>query len=458
MIRGLILFAVVAAIAAGAAWLADHPGRVSLLWQGWRIETSAAVLMVAVALVAVAVALVYRFWLALRRSPRAVAEAWRERSRRKGYQALSKGMVAVAAGDAGEAARQERRASGLLEDPPLTLLLSAQTAQLNGDEDAASRFFRRMLDNKETEFLGVRGLMAQAMGRGDEAEALELARRAWRLQPKSAWVAEQLFGLLRRAGQWAEADAVLDGARRRKLLDGGIAERRQWVVRHQAALQATPDDAVKRARKVHDANPAFVPGALALARLLLAADKRSKAARVIERAWAAGPHPDLLVPYWQATRAEDALARMRAAEALAARNPDHVESHVAVATQAVGAGLWGEARRHVSVALDAQGARAEARLYRLMATIEEGENGDGATAREWLMRASLADPDPAWVCRDCGHAASTWSAACDHCGGFDTLAWSSPPHVPALAPQTGASGAPVLLEATESDDEGASGR
>ena len=48
--------------------------------------------------------------------------------RRRGYKALSQGMVAVAAGDAGEAARLARRADGLLNDPPLTLLLSAQAA------------------------------------------------------------------------------------------------------------------------------------------------------------------------------------------------------------------------------------------------------------------------------------------------------------------------------------------
>jgi hypothetical protein len=43
-------------------------------------------------------------------------------------------MVAVAAGDAAEAGRQAKRADALLGDPPLTMLLSAQAAQLNGDD------------------------------------------------------------------------------------------------------------------------------------------------------------------------------------------------------------------------------------------------------------------------------------------------------------------------------------
>lgn len=442
MIRGLFVFLAVAAVAAAGAWLADHPGRVAMVWQGYRVETSAAVLLIAVAAVAAVAAVLYRGWLALRRSPAALGAAWRERTRRKGYQALSKGMVAVAAGDADEARRQARRAEGLLGDPPITLLLSAQSAQLNGDEDAAAAFFRRMVGNPDTEFLGVRGLLTQAVKRGDTAEALDLARRAWALQPKSGWVADQLFSQLTASGLWTEADAVLDGARRRKLMDDKAGERRQWVVRHQAALSASPGDALRRARKVHDANPGFVPGALALARLWLADDKPRKAAAAIERTWAIAPHPDLLEVYWKAVAAEDALARMRAAERLAKRNPDHEESRLAIATQAIDAGLWGEARRHLASALDAAGDTAGRRLYRAMAALAEAEGGDGRAAREWLMQASVADPDPAWVCRDCGHVHASWAPACDHCHAFDSLDWTVPPHARPMEPP---SASPMLI-------------
>lgn len=449
MARALFLFVAIAAVAAGGAWLADHPGRVALDWQGYRIETSAAVLLVAVAVVSAVAAVLYRIWVALRRSPATLGAVWRERSRRKGYQALSKGMVAVAAGDADEARRQSSRADGLLGDPPITLLLAAQSAQLNGDEDAAAAFFRRMLDSPDTEFLGVRGLLTQAVKRGEHDEALELARRAWRLQPKSGWVADQLFSQLSGAGLWIEADAVLDGARRRKAMDDKVAERRQWVVRHQAALAAPPEDALRRARKVNDANPDFVPGALSLARLWLADGKPRKAAAVIERTWASAPHPDLLDVYWQAAGAEDALARMRAAEKLAKRNPDHEESRLAVANQAIDAGLWGEARRHLAAALDAAGGEAGRRLFRAMAALEDAETGDSRQVRDWLMRASMADPDPAWVCRTCGHVHAAWAPACDHCAAFDSQDWTVPPH----AKPMDAAPATVLIEGTGGADD-----
>ena len=40
MIRVLFLVVILALAAAGLAWLADRPGAVDLVWQGWHIKTS----------------------------------------------------------------------------------------------------------------------------------------------------------------------------------------------------------------------------------------------------------------------------------------------------------------------------------------------------------------------------------------------------------------------------------
>src|SRR5262249_5928657 len=52
---------------------------------------------------------------------------------KRGLAALTQGMLAVAAGDSRAATRHARDAEGLLNAPPLTLLLGAQAAQLAGD-------------------------------------------------------------------------------------------------------------------------------------------------------------------------------------------------------------------------------------------------------------------------------------------------------------------------------------
>ncbi|HIM42524.1 MAG TPA: heme biosynthesis protein HemY, partial [Rhodospirillales bacterium] len=150
MFRALVFFAILAAAIWGAVSLADHPGSVSLQWGGYRVDTSFAVLLAIVTVLAVAAALIYRFWIYLRRAPRRVLWAWRAKRRQQGYQALTRGMVAVAAGDANEARREAKRADALLDEPPLTMLVSAQAAQMRGDEKAAGDFFKAMMERPET--------------------------------------------------------------------------------------------------------------------------------------------------------------------------------------------------------------------------------------------------------------------------------------------------------------------
>ncbi len=436
MLRAFLFLAVVALAAWGVVLLADQPGAVTLEFGGWRVDTSFAVLLAVVAAVAALTALAYRLWLFFRRAPANLKNAWRTKRRQKGYEALTRGMVAVAAGDADEARRQARRADALLKEPPLTMLVSAQAAQMNGDEKAAEKYFTAMTERPETEFLGVRGLMGQAMKRGDTSGALDLARRAYRLKPKSAWVASRMFDLQARAGQWLDARVTCDDLLRHRLVDDAEARRRKAILNHQLGIEARDagnvEEAIEYLREARKLAPDFSPAVAALAALWARQGRHRKAAAVVEDAWAVDPHPDLVEPYFQARQAATAIDRAQAAQRLAKRNPENVESLIALARTSLEARLWGEARRHLDAALAAAGGQPPARVCRMMAELEESETGDGARAREWLMRASLAGDDPAWVCDDCGNAVETWSALCGKCGAFDALTWRVPPSVAAL--------------------------
>ena len=287
MLRAIWLLVLLGALASAAAWLADNPGEVILHWQGWRLDTSFSLLLGAVVVIAVAAALLYRLWGALGRVPGRLIKARDERRRRRGYLALTRGMVAVAAGDADEARRQTRRADVLLGDPPLTMLLSAQAAQLDGEKRAAGNFFTAMLGRPETEFLGVRGLLIQAMNEGGEDKALDLAHRAYSLRPKSQWVASNLFDLQVRAERWVEAGETLSRSVRHKLVSDAEGRRGRAVIGYCLGLEARArgDGAgyLKALQKAHDLDPEFIPAAVSLARRLAADGKGSKAASVIER-------------------------------------------------------------------------------------------------------------------------------------------------------------------------------
>lgn len=459
MMRILFYLVTLGLFMLGMAWLSEQPGAVTILWQGWQVETGAGVLAVLVVFVAIAAALVYRLWRGLVTAPRRFGRWRRERRLRSGYVALSSGLVAVAAGDPGEARRLAARAERLIDDKPLTLLLSAQAAQLSGDEDKAQRLFIAMAERKETEFLGLRGLLARAMRDGDWPRAVELARRARDLRPKTPWVLNTLLALQTRVGDWEGAADTLARAAR------AAAAPQAEIARHQAAVYLELSrgasragggaDALRYARlahraEAHHAEDGRADGGQAMATAWLAglmadAGKRRRAGALVEREWTRRPHPALVGAYRKARRPESSLAWVKDAQKLAGFAPAHRQSQLAIGEAALEAGLWGEARRHFTAALGGEGGPA-ASTYRRLAQVEEADSGDPVRVRRWLNLAAEAHPDPGWICESCGTPHVQWQAVCRRCNAFDMLSWRAPdtlvPTLAAAAPSLGAIAAP----------------
>jgi HemY protein len=457
VIRGFLALLVFVVAVAAAVFFADHPGQVEIVWQGWQVETSVGVLVAAAIMVALIVTLLVWAMLLIVGSPRAILRRRRDRRRRAGYQALTQGMVAVAAGDPQEARRYARKADALLAEPPLTLLLSAQTAQLEGDETAAKKFFTAMLERPETEFLGLRGLLNQAMRAGDRGTALRLTERAMTLRPNTLWVVESLFDLEAREGRWTAAEKTLAQARKRRLIPRERAGHHRGVILYELSCAAVACGDRRRGVSLAARSQGLVPElatpAAHHARLLLDGHRIGPAARAVERAWRTAPHPELAQIYGMIHTGETPLARVKSFERLAAQNPSARESHVALAEAALGAQLWGEARRHLEQALkaptppammvmsansalfssppesairDGDHAGPTPRLCLLMARLEEEEHGPGDAMRSWLDRAVTAMPDPRHICTACGGESLQWRSRCPHCGSFDRLLWRTP--------------------------------
>ena len=424
MIRAIIGAVVLGLIVAATVFFADHPGRVEIVWQSWQVETSVAVLIAAAIIAALIVGLLLRILSLIVDSPRRFLRARRERRRRAGYRALAQGMVAVAAGEPQEARRHAKRADLLLADPPLTLLLSAQSAQLDGDEGAAKKFFTAMLDRPETEFLGLRGLLNQTLQSGDRGAALHLAERAMGLRPGTRWVVLTRLDLEAREGRWEAARETLVQAARRRLIPPKQARHHRGVILYELSVAALAGGdrrrAIALAAEAQALTDDLATPAAHHARLLLGERRIRRAAKAVERAWRTAPHPDLARVYAAIHEGELPLARVKSFARLAAQNPAARESSLMLAEAALDAQLWGEARRHLK---DAETAGVTPRLCLLMARLEEAEHGDLGPAREWLDRAVGAVPDPRYVCASCSRESLDWRSLCPHCGAFDALSW-----------------------------------
>jgi HemY protein len=426
MWKSILLFICLALLGAAAAWLADRPGSITLHWGSWRIDTSPALAVLTGLVLAVISALVYRIWRFFIAGPAALARSRRDARRQKGYQALSRGLVAVAAGDAGEARKLAKRTAALLDDPPLTLLLSAQAAQLDGDEAGARQHFESMSENSDTEFLGLRGLLVQARREGDDLRALELSRRAYALRPDTRWVVAERFALESGQGEWSNARDVARRARKRGLLPTDDGDRYLAICDLGAALAAEASgnagEALKLARQALSSAPGLTPAICAVARLWTAAGSGRKAQRLLEKNWSVASHPDLAEAYLDAAGVSEPDARLAALRKLTASAAEHEESKLVLARAALAADALEEAEALLS---DLTGGTADRSALRLMADLAEARGADDQ-ARHWLRLAAMAPEEAAWTCEGCHHRASEWAPHCAECGAFDSLHWQRP--------------------------------
>lgn len=435
MIRLVLFFVGLALLTAGLAWLADQPSSLVLDWQGYRIETTVFVAIVALALFSAAAVLVWSLVRTILDGPGAFGRTLRLRRRRQGLDALSNGLIAIGAGDSAQALRQAQLARRALPNEPLTDLLQAQAAQLAGDRGTARRIYDTMLAAPETAQLGLRGLYLEAAGLGETEAARQFAARALKLNPKLSWAADGLFKQQCKMGDWTGALETLTVARRQGHVEKRLADRRRAVLltaQAQKLEDSDMDKALELAREAHGLAPDLVPAAAIAGRLAASAGKVGQATQVLEQTWKKAPHPDLAFAYAYARPGDSPRDRLKRVRELAAKTPTHREARIAVARAAIDAHEWEVARGALEPLLEDD---LSERVCVLMARIEKGENGDTGRVRQWLARAVAAPRDPTWVADN--QASNEWSPVSPITGELDAFAWRDAPEPPQRAADAG---------------------
>lgn len=425
MIRVLLFLFVLALLAFGIVWVVDRPGEIAVTWQGYRIETTVAVALGFVALASVLLALLLWLLRFLFRIPTLMAERAERRRRAKGYAALSRGMIAVGAGDAKLARRSSIETDRHLKQEPLTLLLAAQAAQLSGDRAGAESAFGKLTQDPATRLLGLRGLHVEAQRRGDADAAIHFAQEAHKIAPLP-WSAKAVLDYHAAKAQWDSALAALESHIAAKLVDKKTGERQQAVLETAVALDKAaraPDEALHLARQALSRAPDLVPAVALAARLLARKGELRKAAKLIESAWQRQPHPELAEVYLDLRPGDSNADRLAKARTLAKLMPRDPESRMIVARAALASRDF-KAAREAMAPLIAEGERPTVRMCLIMAELEDAETGNEGQVREWLARSARAPRDPVWMAD--GVAAANWAPVSPVNGRLDAFVWQKP--------------------------------
>ena len=425
----------IAALAFGASFLSETGAAMRIMVAGWEFTIGplhAVVLglffFVLVWLTLKIVGFLAATFRFLNGDETAISRYFDRNRERKGYKALSEGMMALASGEARLALARAQTAERLLGRPELTTLLVAQAAEASGDRGRATEAYKTLLQDEATRFVGVRGLLQQKLADGDRELALKLAEKAFELRPRHAETQDVLLRLQSDAGDWSGARATLGAKLKAGTLPKDVYRRRDAVLALQQARTVIDDVATSEARRAaierNKLSRALIPAAAMAARGYLAKGDKKNATRVLKKAWETMPHPDLAAAFAELEPAESPKARLTRFKSLTNLRTDSDETKMLLAELLVAAEDFPAARRALG---DVATRHPTQRSLAVLAAIARGEGAEDAEVRALIARAIAAPRGPQWCCDNCQTARPAWHPVCENCGSFDSLSWREPP-------------------------------
>lgn len=456
LIKIIVFVALVAGATLGAGYLLELDGGVRIAMGG--IELNLTPLTAVIGLLVLIVAV----WLLLKLASLTVAvlkflngdetalSRYFDRNReRKGYKALTEGMMALASGEARLAMSKAAKAEKYLEKPELTNLLTAQAAEMAGDRRKAEETYKKLLSDDRTRFVGVRGIMKQKLADGDTDTARQLAQKAITLRPKHEETQDILLKLQAQARDWSGARETLSLKLKQGALPRDVHKRRDAVLALSQAKDVLDDgkdiDAREASIEANRLSPDLIPAACFAAHGYVEKGKPKLATRILKKAWEAQPHPDLAAAFAAIVPDETPQARLKRFQQLFKIHPDNRETRLVEAELQIAAEDFPAARRALGDLVEDQ---PDSRALTIMAAVERGEGATDRVVKGWLARALNAPRGPQWVCKNCHNIHSEWVPVCDNCQAFDTLEWTAPP-ASEVSSATGVAMLPLIVGALE---------
>ena len=438
MIRALWTLVKISIVVAVVLWVAERPGTITIDWMQYKLTFHVGFFLLSVMAVVVVGIFIFSIIKYALDLPKNIQRYSDIKDKDKGLKALTLGMCAVASGDKKSANYQSIRANRFLgEEEPLSLLLSAQAARLDGREHDAATKFANLISQKEVSFLGLKGLLQSALDAGDYEGAREIGHEALKQNPSQDWLLQVVYDLELRLRNWDCAVKVLYSAEKNGVIPVNKANSDRVAMilaRADEAGQSGDETSLFRMlQKAYKVDPRFIPTVTRLAGMYLDRGKRKAALSIVEKAWKSTPHPDLVALWGRAAPVakdgDEAMARMRWFEKLLNLDPKSVEGLQATAMAAMEAGLWGEARKHLE---RAESIRPNVNLYKLWSKLEDRTTQNDEDVRKWLNKAADAPRERVWVCSETGRIYGHWVPVSDR-GLFNTIIWDFPQGKPIVS-------------------------
>lgn len=344
----LVLIAIGLALlaAAIAPVFKSDPGMVRVHFQGWTLETSVLVLLLALLALWLIVHLIIRMW----RMPAQTARRMREQ---RALAQLEKGLLALTEGDWGTAERALEKSASSHGKTTARYLAAAQAADGQDAGDRAEWYLEQAdTRNRKQRFLVELTRARILTSNGEFQEAVPILEELHKRRRRHPQVLELLSRCYDETGQWEPLQKLLPIMLKAGLVDSNrVEELKQHAAiselkqcREPEALKAGWRGLPKQMQRLPEVVKAFAEQAIAIGGSGMAEEVLRSS---LKREW----NPALLIPYGEADTA-DTSRRLKQCEKWLQDHPEDPWLHLVLGRLCAREELWGKARHHMIRSLE----------------------------------------------------------------------------------------------------------
>ncbi len=357
----LVLFAVGAA--ALAALFRQDPGTVVVQFQGWQLETSLLVALLAVALAGLVLWLLLRLWFAPARLAQGLGQRQQRRLETEGYLALQEG----------DWARAEKLLARAGRNQQVHYLAAARSAFLQQHEQDGERYLALVDDRKRYHFSTELARAEALVQQQHYPEAIEKLNRLRRKRPGHPRILQLLLQAHQAQGNFRAIQDLSRSLRKRGLLQDGQLQQLEDSLLTRDLYGAESPEALEQAwsglSRQQRRNPALIQ-AWAVKALEFGqyetVEKRLR--KAIEQQWNAD-----LVQVWGQLQGDQLSRVIQRGEQWLQQHPEDPALLQALGRLCLKARLWGKAREYLEAAL---ARRPEPDTWRLLGELAEAWHAD----------------------------------------------------------------------------------
>ena len=393
------------------AWVFDHPGNVDIKWLGWQIDIAIGNLMIMIDIFFACFFVIFSFYRLIMRMIKQFKHSRLIKRQKRIENTILRGLTALTIEDGIDAKHQAlvlQKLSGA--DNRLAQFFYAQAARISGENDSAASAYHTLCLDDESRLLGLRGLSLLAHHDGDLTKVNQIALSAQEIRRDVPWLIKDLFNTHVNNKEWQKAEEIIKQAINKKMIPTARGQHYLVIVLLEQAQIYEKSGNLRAARlyskRAYKLNTLFVPSIVIYARILMTEKKHFWFNRLLKKAWRVSPHPDIARIYCSD---ETQPNNWRRVTALTKQNPEHIESKILLAEQAVIDHQW----RTAATLLNHMNKTNDLRVLQMKEIVVTVEKSGESNINSY-ERGKIA----AWLCDKCGHSSVDCYTTCPSCNKF----------------------------------------